>query len=314
MNRGRYIVIAVVAATAVVLSIVVFSMLNNDPPVITSLEADAEKVFPSGSTEFVCTAIDPDDDRLSYAWSTGTGTIEGEGTTITWTAPDYEGIFSVSVTVTDGRRGEATQDRTIEVRANEPPEIDSLTSEALWTTPSGSLQITCSASDPNGHELIYTWSATGGHIIGTGATASWTAPAELDIYEIAVVVTDGHGGTATETLHVSVVTGEPPVIESLLVEADHKYIRETASGYQVGEGKDFRIQCTASHPDDLELTYEWEWDDGEVSEISEDASVITWTAPFTRGELVIIVIVSDFAGNMVSQNVALEVVSCSRFG
>jgi hypothetical protein len=108
--------------------------------------------------------------------------------------------------------------------------------------------------------------------------------------------------------------GQPPIVEALLVEAEHKYLKETASGYMVGEGREFRIQCTASHPDDLELSYNWECEGGEVSEISEDGSTIIWTAPYTRVELTVTVTVSDIYGNMVSQPVALEVVSCSRFG
>lgn len=316
MNRRRYVITAAIIVAAVALSIPVIRMLSNHPPVIAGLEANTETVLSSRSTQVTCNASDPDGDELSYSWTAIAGQIQGEGATITWIAPEREGHFSVSVTVTDGRGGETTEYLTIAVVVNSPPEIARVTADASWVAPSGSLQLICHASDPDGHELSYGWSATGGHITAADATATWTAPEELGIYEITVVVSDGYGGIATETLHVSVTTGQPPVIQSLLVEAkeNHKYIRKTASGYMVGEGKDFIIQCTASHPDGLSLAYEWEWDDGEVSETSEDGSVITWTAPMTRGELTITVIVSDSAGNAVSQTVALEVVSCSRFG
>jgi hypothetical protein len=107
---------------------------------------------------------------------------------------------------------------------------------------------------------------------------------------------------------------KPPVIESLLVTAEHKYLKEATSGYLVGEGKEFRILCVAFHPEGFELSYAWEWDDGE-SEISEDGSMITWTAPYTRNvELTVTVTVSDIYGNMVSQSIVLEVRSCGSFG
>jgi hypothetical protein len=316
MNRGRHIVTAVVAATVATLSILVFSMLNSDPPVITSLEVNAARVFPSGSAEIFCIASGPGGAELTYEWSASGGVIQGTGSDITWIAPDSAGIYSVLVTVSDSRGGEDTDSVDIHVRANRPPTIASLTADGAWTTPGGSLHIACEAEDPDGDELAYVWTSTAGSISGTDEVVEWTAPEELGAYEITVVVGDPHGGSAARTLRLSVVTGQPPIIESLLVEADkgHKYLKKTASGYMVGEGKVFIIECTASHPDDLDLTYEWEWDGGEVSAIPDDGTMITWTAPYTRGGLTVTVTVSDIYGNMVSQSVELEVVSCSRFG
>jgi hypothetical protein len=195
-----------------------------------------------------------------------------------------------------------------------PPVVTRLEAEAECTFPAGSLEVTCEASDPNGDDLSYEWTASGGHIEGTGPEVTWIAPEEVGTYDITVVVNDGHGGSATETLRVSVVTVQPPVIKGLLVTADHKYLKQTSSGYLVGEGKDFQIECTASHPDDLQLSYKWECQGGEILGISKDGSRITWRAPYTRGELMLTVTVSDMYGNMVSQSVALEVVSCSTFG
>ena len=49
--------------------------------------------------------------------------------------------------------------------ANHRPIITSLEAEADWTTPSGSLQVTCTASDSDGDKLSYNWSASRGKII-----------------------------------------------------------------------------------------------------------------------------------------------------
>jgi hypothetical protein len=314
MNRKRWVIITVVVVAAAVLSISLHIVLGNRLPVIASLEAEANRVFPSGSTQIVCIASDPDGGELSYAWSAGAGEIDGAGAMVTWTAPHEEGEYRIEVTVTDGRGGEDIKHVTITVTANRPPEIASLTADAAWVTPSGSLQVTCNASDPDGHVLSYEWTATGGNITGTDATANWTGPEEVDMYDITVVVTDGYGGSATRKLPVSVVTGQAPVIEELLVTAEHKYLKKTTFGYLVGEGKEFRILCVASHPEGFEPSYAWEWDDGE-SEISEDGSMITWTAPYTRNvELTVTVTVSDIYGNMVSQSIVLEVRSCGSFG
>jgi len=286
-------------------------MLVNHPPVIPRMGAGSARVFPSGSTHIVCITSDPDGNELSYEWSATAGEIHGEGATVTWIAPDYEGIYSVSVTVTDGRGGEVTGHATITVKANEPPTITSLTADAPWTTPSGSLQVTCEAEDPDRDELTYEWTATAGNITGTGAAASWTAPDELGMYDITVVVSDGHGGSATRTLRIGVVTGQPPVIEDMLVTKDrhgHCYLSTYAWGYKVGKAQKYDIECIASHPDGFELSYKWECDDGEIEGAG---AMITWTAPNTSADVTVTVTVSDITGNMVSESVALNVVSCS---
>src|SRR3989304_5221457 len=88
--------------------------------------------------------------------------------------------------------------------ANHWPAITSLIANAVWTTPSGSLQVTCDASDPDGGELNYEWSATAGNITGTGLEVIWTAPQEVGIYDITVVVQDGYGEEDTMFVHLSV--------------------------------------------------------------------------------------------------------------
>ena len=315
MNKKRFLVAVGIVAAAVLLSILFYTMLANHPLAITSLEAESERVLPRGSCQIAYNASDPDGDELSYNWSANGGEITGEGATVTWTAPDSVGFYDVAVTVTDGRGGEATSTKTIEVRTNNPPVIVSLTADEIWTLSLGSVRVACSASDTDNDGLIYEWTATGGNIAGTGAVANWTAPQEVGVYNITVTVSDGYGGLDTRTLPVTVVTGQPPVIEELLITKDrygHCYLKEYSWGYKVGKEHKYDIKCTASHPDGLELSYEWEWHDGEVSEISEDSSMITWIAPDKYVErTTITVIVSDIVGNMASKNLVLNVVSCS---
>jgi hypothetical protein len=226
---------------------------------------------------------------------------------VTWTAPDSAGFYDVTVTVTDGAGGEAMGQVTITVRANEPPYIYSLVADADWTTPSGSLQVTCNATDPDGDELSYEWSASGGDISGTGAVVNWTTPEEVGIYQVTVVVTDGHGGEGTRFVYLSVVTDTPPTIEDLVVTAEHQYLKKTSTGYKVGKTKEYNIECIASNTSG-ELVYEWSCDGGEIS---GEGSLITWTAPNTEGDVAVTVVVTDIAHNIVSKSVILNVVPCS---
>jgi hypothetical protein len=311
MSKKRYLIIVGVVVAVVLISILLHTMLGNQPPRIISLGAQPNNVIPSGSCQIVCYATDPDgdDDELSYNWSASGGEINGDGATVNWTAPDSPGFYNVTVTVTDSRGGEDTDQITITVRTSNPPTVTSLIAEAAWTTPSGSIEVTCNATDPDDDELSYEWTATAGGISGTGAVVNWTAPQEVGIYDITVVVIDGQGSSATKTLPIGVATEQPPIIATLLVTAEHCYLKTYSWGYKVGKGQKYDIECISSNTS-AELVYQWSCDGGEIS---GEGSMITWTAPSPSDsvDVTVTVTVSDLAGNMVSKNIILSVVSCS---
>ena len=310
MNKKKWLVIVVIVAAAVILAILFDTLLANHQPAITSLKAEPERVLPSGSCQIVCNTSDRDGDELSYNWSASGGHINGEGATVTWNAPDSAGSYNITVTVTDGRGGEVMSQVIITVRVNKPPAITNLVADADWTTPSGSLLVTCDASDPDGDELSYEWTTDGGDIPGTGAVVNWTAPEEVGIYNVTVVVRDGHGREDTRSVSLSVATGTPPTIEELIVTPkEPRYFKTITAGYyKVGKTKQYDIECTVSDTS-VGVLYEWSCDDGEIA---GEGSLITWTAPNeTLTRTTVTVIVSDVAGNRVSKSVDFQVVSCS---
>jgi hypothetical protein len=306
MSKRRLLIILGIVAVVVVLVIVFDMTLANHRPVITHLEA-LERVVPNGKCEIMCIASDRDGDPLSYNWSASGGSISGTGAAVNWTAPDSLGSYNVTVTVTDGRGSEVMKQVTIEVRANESPAITSLVADVDWTLPSGTLQMTCTASDPDGDELTYEWTASAGDISGTGEAVNWTAPQEVGIHNVTVVVKDGHGSSAASLLHISVATEQPPTIEALLVTADHCYLRTNVSPYWVGQGKQYHIGCVVSNTSS-ELSYEWSRTGGELS---GEGLQVTWTAPNSTGKVTITVTVSDIAGHMSIKDLLLDVRSCT---
>jgi len=193
------------------------------------------------------------------------------------------------------------------VLANHRPAITGLEADPEKVIPLGSCQIACNASDPDGDELSYEWSISGGNISGTGAAITWTAPQEVGTYHVTVVVTDGHGEEDTRSVYLSVATGTPPTIEDLIVTAEHKYLKTTTYGYMLGKTKEYDIECIASNTSG-ELVYEWSCDGGEIS---GEGSMITWTAPDVSIEVTVTVVVTDAADNSVSKSIILNVVRCS---
>ena len=314
MNRKKYLVIVGIVAAAALISILFYAMPANHQPAITGLETEPEIVLPRGSSVIVCNATDPDGDELSYNWSDTGGAITGRGAEVVWTAPNSAGSYNVAATVTDGRGGEATDYVTVTVRANRPPNINSLVASAHWTTPSSSVNVMCNATDPDGDELSYTWSASGGNITGTGPEVIWSAPEEVGIYDVTVLVSDVLDWSDTRS--ISLTAGPPPSIENLVVTAKvPEYLKTPPAGtvdydYDVWKMQEYYIKCVASGTG--ELVYDWSCNAGKIS---GEGSNITWTAP-NEGPVkaTVWVIVSDAAGNRVRKNIVFHVPPSSSCG
>ena len=179
----------------------------NEPPIINSLTTEKE-VTALSESQIACEAGDVNSDNLTYKWSADGGTIKGEGSNITWVAPDAAGNYTIKVTVADGKGGTVSESATIAVieTPNQTPVIMGLTINGSppvtdnrvkqWVTTT----IHCKAQDPDGDQLSYLWRATGGKITGEGSTVSWTSPGVNGDYTITVVVNDGREGKAQESI------------------------------------------------------------------------------------------------------------------
>jgi len=205
------------------------------------------------------------------------------------------------------------------VPANHPPRITSLKARQDVVSPLESCLIECVASDQDGDELSYEWSASGGGISGAGSVVTWTAPERFGLSSITVVVTDGRGGKVTRSLMISVALAPPPIIERLVVTSENpKYLKKYPWGYRILKNRSCQIECIVTGAND-ELVYEWS--DGGYTYIEDcgcgespfagEGSVITWTAPDEGGEITIMVIVYDVEGNMASKNIVFEVETCA---
>ncbi|MDH4367726.1 MAG: hypothetical protein OEV57_06350, partial [Dehalococcoidia bacterium] len=86
MSKKRVLTIIGIVVAVVVIAVLSNAVLVNHRPAITSLEADPDRVLPSGTCQIICNATDSDGDELSYGWSAAAGTISGQGATVTWTA------------------------------------------------------------------------------------------------------------------------------------------------------------------------------------------------------------------------------------
>lgn len=274
-------------------------------PIISALTASSEVVLPSQTCEITCVALDPDGDSLNYQWAANRGSISGEGAVVTWTAPEAVGTYTITVSVNDGNGNQITRYLSIEVAANNPPTIESLDIEEAEVIVSASCHIKCAASDQDGDELSYEWSASGGSISGEGSLVTWTAPEAVGMYTITVTVTDGQGGEDTASLDIDVLAvNNPPKIERFLV--TNKIGQPMEKGKVLKEHC-YYIECIASDPDGDKLSYDWWVSDGKILE--EKRSRIFWQAPNDNIRVTFKVTVSDERGGEDDDTMLLKVVT-----
>ena len=166
--------------------------------------------------------------------------------------------------------------------SNSPPVINRISLDNSWVIVSSTTEVSCEASDPNGGELIYDWSATGGDISSHSSVATWTAPDKPGMYSIMVSVRDGQNNETVDQIFVCVSTDFPPVIDSLLIEPS-----------SVGEGQQATVTCHAYDPEGDELLYQWEAEDGDLS---GTGPAVNWVLPYDKEVSVIRVNVTDQQG------------------
>jgi outer membrane protein OmpA-like peptidoglycan-associated protein/opacity protein-like surface antigen len=141
----------------------------------------------------------PDNANLTFSWSASGGSVDGTGADVRWNPGNAAvGTYTVTGHVDDGRGNVANCAVPVHViqRPNRPPTMSC--SASANSTPAGqSLQITANASDPDGDPLTYSWQASGGRIVGSGAQVQFDSTgATPGHYTVTGTVSDGRGGLA----------------------------------------------------------------------------------------------------------------------
>lgn len=181
-------------------------VVSNYPPRIKALKADVELVTLGAPATIYCTAVDRENQSLSYDWNSSGGVISGQGATVSWTAPSVPGKYTVYCLVSDGSGGQDSSSVEIEVVEfiNHNPVITSLTAVPRKIDLGARSNLTCAANDPDGDSLSYFWQAVSGSIQDSGSTAVWNAPTVPGNYWVSCEVQDGQGGIDRDSIAIMV--------------------------------------------------------------------------------------------------------------
>jgi outer membrane protein OmpA-like peptidoglycan-associated protein len=171
----------------------------------------------SGQTVTVhADANSPDNNPLTYAWTATGGTVDGTGPDARWTQGSAApGSYTATARVDDGYGGSVSCSANIQVTPKPilPPTMSCQASTAS-VPPGQRVQVTATASDPQNFPLTYTWQASGGQVVGSGAQiqidTTGLAPGH---YKVDGQVDNGHQKTANCSVEFDVVV--PPEVKEL---------------------------------------------------------------------------------------------------
>lgn len=166
------------------------NVVTNHPPRIKSLGAPSTLVETNTETQVYCTAVNNDDDLLTYQWWLN-GELQEGGSVFSFLA-DEPGLYTVSCKVSDP--GGLADSASIIIEAVDKiplaPEIVMLKATPRKCEPSQTINLECLASDANGDSLFFAWHDFQGHLIGNVDEVLYTVPAIIGNYYVRCTVMD----------------------------------------------------------------------------------------------------------------------------
>lgn len=185
---------------------------------------------PAEESSLICAVESTDENDLTYNWSAEKGNIKGEGKTVSWTAPDTLGDYSITVKVANSRNEEVTYSKKFKV--TDDPYHNTTTDKTIYlklSLPSSNImsipsklrayttaEIQCIVEGIDPADLTYTWTSPAGKLLGADTASGkaskvgWIAPGQAGSYTISVIVTDKEGRQARGEVLIEVLCCRDP--------------------------------------------------------------------------------------------------------
>ncbi|MBN2010051.1 hypothetical protein JW960_11970 [candidate division KSB1 bacterium] len=185
---------------------------NNRPEIKIRVQDDTPAV--QTSQTFKAEVVDPDvGDSVAVSWTVTAGRLAKDtGDSVSWTAPNDTMSVEVTAIALDSKGARALAYKILHV-GNSAPDITDFTVDQTSILNGNTVNLACTATDPDGHELMYQYSVVPnqGTLVHSDAhvsTATWTAPSsmpvESKVYKIIVSVKDVLGYSVADTVDIVV--------------------------------------------------------------------------------------------------------------
>ena len=286
---------------------VTVTALPNAPPTVDA--GPDGTVFIGQTFALVGTANDPDGDPIAqWNWSIDSApagsvaTLQNQFSPTPSLAPDLPGDYVISVVVSDGLLSSDPDTATLTAETNFAPVV--VAGPDATTTLGVSVALSASASDANeGQVTLWNWSiesAPPGSLAVLDQPLSPTPSLTPDLagdYVISVFVSDGLLESAPDTLTVTGVANQPPVVDA-------------GPDLATIVGQRTPITASASDPDgDPIVLWTWTLDAapaGSTAVIEQRFSPTPAITPDLAGDYVISVVVSDGLDSSLPDSVTIS--------
>lgn len=192
-------------------------------------------------------SYDPDGTIVSYDWQFGDG-ISDSGRFVTHEYSS-EGVYNVTLTVTDDQGASDADNCVVHVMENIPPVAIALPHRQFVYIGKAAWFVGFLSFDIDGRIVNYTWDfGDGSQGWGPFVTHQYKS---AGLYEVTLTVTDDDGATDDDICYVKVVENLPPVAIP----------RPFFQVVKVGEDAHFNGSLSFD-PDGTIVSYEWEFGDG----------------------------------------------------
>jgi PKD repeat protein len=178
----------------------------NTPPTAVLLAAPTEGAPPLQVDFSAVLSSDAGGTIVAYAWDLGDGTLSDQVEfSHTYTV---EGVYTVSLTVTDDKGATATETVDVTVAIPNDPPMAMIGSDVTSGVAPLVVSFTSSASDPDGTVASIEWD------FGDGATSNEADPvhtySSAGSYPVVLSVTDDRGATTSDSTVIEVIGNDAP--------------------------------------------------------------------------------------------------------
>ncbi len=278
---------------------------NNTAPNVSATTL-VSRVDGGGTVRLDGEASDPQNDRLTYEWTSNGGGmfVDASALDTMWTAPSAgtnDQDIRLTLTVTDTNNASTTATVTITVRGNQAPRATA-TGRPSTVGGGGVVTLHGTADDPEDDELTFRWASNGGGVFAYAAAVdtTWTAPPKTSAIQnvlLTLTVTDNGSGALSDTASVAVTVraNQSPTVSVT-----------TSSATVYGSGT-LTLNGSANDRDGDSLTYEWRSDSGGAFTDSSELDT-SWTAPRASSsdqQVTLTITATDSAGGSAESTVVV---------